>query len=635
MDEVGPEHEVELYQMPQLPQPPTPDPQILDLAPYHPPSQAYGEDRIVFQAEPGRTRRSREPVFLLTDGLSNEEQKVEESDNSPSAKRARIDDEGLIAEAVLAYAASVGEADDAPTTYRQAMNSDDAHAWQKAINTKLEAHEENGSWTLVSKKESVREIGCRWVFAKKRNELGQVVHYKARLVAKGFKQKFSVDFFETYSPVANMNSIGFVLSVVITMGYMTEQLDVDTSFLNSDLKEEVYMEVPYGIANAENMVCKLNKANHGLKQASNAWNKTIHVVFLQMGFRSSGEDQCIYVKGKNGNYVFVCLYVDDMIIAAKTSKEIEDVKAALKNSFKIKDLGEAKFILGIEIDHDRNCSTLVIRQTRYIDDVVNTFNQQDAKAVVNPSEAGLKLSKTQSPTTDIEKAEMQSKPYRSLIRCLLYITTGTRPDIAYVVTQLSRFFENPGQQHWKAAIRVLLYLKMTREFGITYDGSANEVQATAYTDADWGSNIDDRRSVSGIMVMIRGAPVVFRSKYQQTVALSSAEAEYMALSLCTQEVLWVRAILKDLGHQQVGATLIWEDNQGAIGLASNAGYNARTKHVDIRHHFIREAVARDIIVVKYISTVDQKADMLTKSLGTKRLKYLLQDRGIGPKRVQH
>ncbi|CAI5723452.1 unnamed protein product [Peronospora farinosa] len=218
---------------------------------------------------------------------------------------------------------------------------------------------------------------------------------------------------------------------------------------------------------------------------------------------------------------------------------------------------------------------------------------------------------------------------------MLYITTCTRPDVAYIITQLSRFLENPGQQHWKASIRVLRYLKTTRDYGIIYDGSASEVQATAYTDADWGSNIDDRRSVSGIMVMIGGAPVVFKSKYQRTVALSSAEAEYMALSFCTQEVLWVRAMLKDLGHEQVGATLVYEDNQGAIGLASNSGYNARTKHVDIRHHFIRENVAQDIIVVKYKSTVDQLADMLTKALGTKRLKYLLQASGIGPRRSQH
>ncbi|CAI5730583.1 unnamed protein product [Peronospora farinosa] len=392
-----------------------------------------------------------------------------------------------------------------------------------------------------------------------------------------------------------MNSIRLVLAVVVAKGYVTEQMDADTAFLTVILK-------------------KRYKAIYGLKQAASAWNKTIHAVFLKIGFQSSGADQCVYVKVNNGRFVYVCLYVDDMIIAAKTSREIQEFKTALKNSFKMKELGEVKFILGTEIDHDRNGSTLMIRQTRYIEDVVCRLNQDEAKAVVNPCESGLKLSKVQSPATDAEREEMQSKPYRSLIGCLLYITTCTRPD---------------------AAIRVLRYLKTTRDYGIIYDGSASEVQATAYTDADWGSNIDDRRSVSGIMVMVGGAPVVFKSKYQRTVALRSAEAEYMALSFCTQEVLWVRAMLKDLGHEQVGATLVYEDNQGAIGLASNSGYKARTKHVDIRHHFIRENVAQDIIVVKYKSTVDQLGDMLTKALGTKRLKYLLQASGIRPRRSQH
>uniref|UniRef100_A0AAV1VI21 Reverse transcriptase Ty1/copia-type domain-containing protein n=1 Tax=Peronospora matthiolae TaxID=2874970 RepID=A0AAV1VI21_9STRA len=244
-----------------------------------------------------------------------------------------------------------------------------------------------------------------------------------------------------------MNSIRVVLAVVVTKGYVTEQLDVDTAFLNSDLKEEVYMEVPNGIANAEKMMCKLDKAIYGLKQAASAWNKTIHAVFLQIGFRSSGADQCIYVKHQDDNYVYVCLYVDDMIIAAKTSREIQEVKTALKRSFRMKELDKAKFILGVEIDHDHNCSKLMIRQTRYIDGVASRFNQEDAKAVVNPCESGLKLSKKQSPTTDVDRAEMQSKPYRSLIGCLLYITTCTRPDVMYVITQLSRFLENPGQQH--------------------------------------------------------------------------------------------------------------------------------------------------------------------------------------------
>ncbi|GMF31993.1 unnamed protein product [Phytophthora fragariaefolia] len=176
---------------------------------------------------------------------------------------------------------------------------------------------------------------------------------------------------------------------------------------------------------------------------------------------------------------------------------------------------------------------------------------------------------------------MRSRLYRSLVGCLLYITTCTRPDVAFVVTQLSRFLENPGLQHWKAAIRVLRYLKSTRGHGIVYQGSSGKVTVEAFTDADWGSNTDDRRSVSGVMVMIGNGPVVFKSKYQRTVTLSSAEAEYMALSLYVQEVLWTRSMLKDMGKEQEDATQIWEDNQGAIVLAKNAGYHARTKSVII------------------------------------------------------
>ncbi|KAG2880370.1 Retrovirus-related Pol polyprotein from transposon TNT 1-94 [Phytophthora cactorum] len=490
------------------------------------------------------------------------------------------------------------------------MKSNEASEWVKAMNAELHAHTDYGSWTLIRRNPDARPIGCRWVFAKKRDQHGRVVRYKARLVAKGFKQKFGVDFFETYSPVANMNSIRVVLSVVVAKTYVTEQLDVDTAFLNSDLKERVYMEVPYGIKNAENMMCQLNKAIYGLKQATSAWYKTIHEMFMRIGFRSCGADQIVYVKGKKDKYVYVCLYVDDMVIAAKNTTEINEVKTALKSAFKMKELGEAKFILGMEIDHNRTAGSLMIKQTRYVDDVVKRFNQEHSKTVVNPCETGMKLSKLQSPATNAERDDMRSKPYRSLI--------GTR-----------------GQQHWKAAIRVLRYLKSTKEYGIIYDANNGKVKLEAFTDADWGSNLDDRRSVSRIMVLIGGAPVVFKSKYQRTVALSSVEAEYMALSLCTQEVLWARAMLKDLGHGQVEATQVWEDNQGAIALASSAGYNARTKHVDIRHHFIRENVAKEVIKVDYIGTEDQLADMLTNGLGTKRLKYLLEASRIRTKAAQH
>ncbi|OWZ16189.1 polyprotein [Phytophthora megakarya] len=284
---------------------------------------------MVFHPEPVRTRRVQEPVLLLEDGSSNDNSGNDNSGNDdsdsddhfwpPLPKRPRFDEDSLLAEAVLAYAADVGDADDAPTTYQQAMKSNESSQWVKAMNAELKAHSDN---------------------------------------------------------------------------YVTVQLDADTAFLNSDLNKRVYMEVPYDIPNDKNMMCRLDKAINGLKQAASAWHKTIHRVFVKIGFRSCGADECVYGKVKEVRHMYICLYVDDMIIAAKTSGEIQEVKAALKSAFKMKEPGKAKFILGIEIDHDHSAKTLRIKQTRYIDDVVARFNQQEAKMVVNPCEAGMKLTKT-------------------------------------------------------------------------------------------------------------------------------------------------------------------------------------------------------------------------------------------------
>ncbi|POM70894.1 Integrase catalytic core protein [Phytophthora palmivora] len=550
MNDVEPEMNVE--EVMQLTPPERSGSTGLELTPYHPQPEAYQEDRLVFHPEAERSRRSREPVFLLENGQNDgEESRSEGSDGPPSPKRARVDEDGLIPEAVMAYVANIVETTDVPTTYAEAMASHEADEWRKVMNAELYSHEKNATWTLVPRGPDKRIIDCRWVFAKKRDENCRVTHYKARLVAKGLKQKYGIDFFETYSPGGEYE-------------------------LNPRLRDIVYMEVPHGVKSAKGM----------------------------NGFKSCGADQCVYMKRTKNGFVYVCLYVDDMIIAAKTVGEID------------------------EIDHGMNAGTLMIKQTRYIDDVAEQFGQKDAKPVDNPCSPNLKLSKAQSPGT-VE--EMQSKPYCSLIGWLLYNTTCTRPGIAYVVTQLSRFLENPGLQNWRAAIRVLRCLKTTREHGILYNGGKNGLKVEAFTDAGWGSNIDDRRSVSGIMVMLGNAPVVFKSKFQKTVALSSAEDEYMAVSLCVQEILWLRAMLKDMGIPQEGATQIWEDNQGATALAKNAGYNSRTKHVDIKHYFTRENVERGTVKADYVDTKHQLADLLTKGLGTKTLKYLNNASGIKAK----
>ncbi|POM74042.1 Integrase catalytic core protein [Phytophthora palmivora] len=285
MDDVEPEMNVE--EVMQLPPPERSGSTGLELTP-----PKYQEDRLVFHPESERSRRSREPAFLLENGHNDGEgSRAEGSNGPPSPKRARIDEDGLIAEVVVAYVANIVEVTDVPTTYAEAMASNEADGWRKAMNAELYSHEKNATWTLVPCGPDKRIIGCRWVCAKKRDENGRVTRYKSRLVAKGFKQKDGIYFFETYSPVANMNSIRVVLAVCEAFDYIMEQLDADTVFLNSGLSDIVFTEIPHGVKNAKGMVCKLLKAIYGLKQAASAWNKTIRRVFLQNGFKSCGTDQ--------------------------------------------------------------------------------------------------------------------------------------------------------------------------------------------------------------------------------------------------------------------------------------------------------------------------------------------------------
>ncbi|KAE8985602.1 hypothetical protein PR001_g22840 [Phytophthora rubi] len=247
-----------------------------------------------------------------------------------------------------------------------------------------------------------------------------------------------------------------------------------------------------------------------------------------------------------------------MLIASRQKAVIASVKAGIAEKFRTKDLGKDRFILGIEIDYDMERRTSGISQKAYTESIIKKFGQENAKSCLTPLEPGVNLTKADEPQTEEDRAKMKSKPYRSLVGSLMYLACGTRPGISVAVTKLSRFLENPGEKHWDAA----------------------------YSDADWAGNRDDRRSVSGMLLMLCGAPVVWRSTFQKTVALSSTEAEYMALSDCVKECVWMRRRLKDIGAEQVEATVIYENNQGAMALAKNVGYQARTKHIDIRYHFI-------------------------------------------------
>ncbi|KAE8975490.1 hypothetical protein PF011_g24445 [Phytophthora fragariae] len=369
---------------------------------------------------------------------------------------------------------------------------------------------------------------------------------------------------------------------------------------------------------------------YGLKQASRVWNETIDKHLKSMGFEPADDDPCVYTRGEGEDECIVCLYVDDMLIASRQKAVIASVKAGIAEKFRIKDMGRARFILGIEIDYNMERRTLGISQKAYTESIIKKVGQENAKPCLTPLEPGVQLTKADEPQTEEDKAKMKSKPYRSLVGSLMYLSCGTRPDISVAVAKLSRFLENPGEKHWDAGIKVVRYLLKTKDVGIVYDGLLG-TQLEAYSDADWAGNWDDRRSVSGMLLMLCGAPVVWRSSFQKTVALSSTEAEYMALSDCVKECVWMRRLIKDIGAEQVGATVIYEDNQGAMALAKNVGYQAGTKHIDIRYHFIRDKAVSNEVKLEYVDTKNQLADFMTKGLSSKTLRYLMMRSNVRPK----
>lgn len=465
----------------------------------------------------------------------------------------------------------------------------------------------------------VKVVGCKWVFAHKLNEKGEITRYKARLVALGYLQTHGLDYWDTYSPVASMNTIRVFLFVCCKRKLKIRQFDNETVFLNGDFEEEVYMVIPPGVHAASGMVCRLRRSLYGLKQAAAAWFKTIRSVFVEIGFDQCRADPCIFVRTRDGqDPVFIVLYVDDLLIAVSSTTNIDAIRDQLASRFTVKSLGD-RYILGIEIHYALEKGELSMKQTQFITRMLERCGQLDACAVRNPLVHGQDLIPDETHKPFNEKTK-----YRELIGSLLYVANSTRPDISVAVSILSQYLDCPRKMHWRAAIRVLRYLKGTSRLGIQFKSKNTDTSMSiaAFSDSKWGGDKQSRRSTSGVLVQLAGGPAVYNSKRQATVALSSAEAEYMALALTTQEVIWIRFLLGEMGERVDAATTIHLDNKSAISIATNHGYTPRAKHIDLRAHFVRDHVAKGRIKLKRVALEDQLADYLTKALPTPQFTHL-------------
>ena len=517
-----------------------------------------------------------------------------------------------------------------PESYQEAIEGDQSLEWKRSMEEEMESLRKNSTWTLVPLPKGRKAVTCKWVLKIKYDQHGEVDRYKSRLVARGFTQKEGIDYDETFAPVAKFTSIRALLALAAERDMDLQQMDVKTAFLNGELEEEVYMTQPEGFIEVgkEHLVCKLQKSLYGLKQAPRAWNTLIDGFLKEKGFVQSMADHCIYTRLEGASTVIIALYVDDLIIASNSDEKMKWTKDFLNQRFEMKDLGPLSYCLGIQIRRDRTNRILWMSQEKYISDVLKRFNMSDCRPVATPLEPGVRLTKDMGPATQKEMEDMRKVPYRSAVGSLMYAMVGTRPDIATAVGVVSRHLENPGQAHWSAVKRIFRYLRGTTGVGICYGTSKNLGVLEGYSDADWAGDLDSRRSTTGYVFTLGGGAISWNSKRQATVALSTTEAEYMALSSATQEAIWLRSLLKDLDALQQQPTVIYEDNQACIAVVKNPTCHSRMKHIEIRHHFTREKVEAHEVVLQYLETSKMAADILTKAIAKPKFEELRDLMGL-------
>ena len=514
-----------------------------------------------------------------------------------------------------------------PESYIEAMQHNSRREWEKSMQEEMDSLQQNQTWDLVKLPKGKRALQNKWVYRLKEEEGGKRRH-KARLVAKGFAQKQGIDFNEIFSPVVKMNSIRTILSLVAVQDLHLEQMDVKTTFLHGELEEEIYMHQPQGYETKgkEKMVCRLKKSLYGLKQAPRQWYLKFDKFMLDHEFKRCNSDHCVYTKKLgDGRSIILMLYVDDMLIASANMQDIKELKEELSKSFSMKDLGTAKRILGMKISRDRMKKTLKLSQEEYIEKVLERFVMQNAKSVSTPLASHFRLSKDMCPKTQEEIVHMSKAPYASAVGSLMYAMVWTRPDIAHAVGVVSRFMENPGNEHWQAVKWILRYLRGTSTHALCFGGT--DICLQGYADADMAGDKDTRRSTTGYVFTIGGTPVSWASKLQKIVSLSTTEAEYVALTEASKEILWLDRFLEELGQKQDNCVL-YSDSQSAIHLAKNSAFHSRTKHIEVRYHFIRNLLEEGQLKLAKIHTSKNPADMLTKVVNKEKLSFCSTSIGI-------
>jgi hypothetical protein len=500
-----------------------------------------------------------------------------------------------------------------PESYDEAMSSPFREQWTGAMNEEMDSLKQKGTWELVDRPDdNTNIIKNKWVYSLKTDEAGNVIKFKARLTAKGYSQIEGVDFDETYAPVSDYTCVRIFLLLVLLWNLHCHQLDIESAFLNSLLEFLCFMEQATGFDDGSGRVYRLWKSLYGL----NDWHLTIKQYLVSIGFKPFRSDPCLFSYSEGNVFVFLLLWVDDMLIASSDATLLGSLKKKILKEFAGRDFGNIDSATFLKWTIKKTSSELFISQKNLIKLILQKFNMLDSKPVPNPGNSSVILG--------LEDSDNADYPYRSVIGSLFHLVNCTRPDLSFSVGYCSRFQSSYGPTEVTAAKRILQYLNASKELGLYYKRPEDfkGLEMVVFVDASHAPQ--GEKSTTGYVVFINGNPVSWKSQKQSVTSKSAAESEYVALSAAVSEAIFLVNLISEFGFQVATPIPVLEDNTAAIKISSQPTKKSKVKHVNLHHHFVRDYVDLGIIEVRHVSTEAQVADLFTKNLNGHKFQDLAQ-----------
>jgi hypothetical protein len=504
------------------------------------------------------------------------------------------------------------------------LKSEERELWIEAVYQELLSLQLRGTYILAHPppdNPNVQIYSARLVCRKKRNAFTNAIKCKARIVVQGYLQEEGIDYFSTFSPTVGPVAVRTLVACATHLGYRLYHIDISTAFLSAEIDHpHIYVQPPKGLEEPDGRLWLLRKALYGLKQSPRLWYKEITKTLREFNFQEDPNETHLWRYLDDDGEILLCLYVDDILFAVSNDYIFDKLYQFLKSRYPIGEVGPVKEFLGVSVEQDLTKGTTILHQTRYLESLLLKFSKYrviSPKNVPIPDKVVVFFDKSQALCD-----EKEHKLYREIVGSLLYMSIWTRPDIAFAVSILSRFLQEPAKIHLDLAFQVLGYLKRKPLPGLMYSKMGNMALSNiledpslvlyGYADASWNDNPHDRRSTSGFVLLVGSTAVSWCSKRQELIATSTAESEFISAARCGQEACFLRMMLEFLGFPQSKPTVIFEDNNACMQMSENASNTSRTKHIDLRKFYLKELVRRDIVYLVRVSTHLQHADFLTK-----------------------